>query len=165
MLQNINICGDFNTHSLLWGNKPANKAGKFIESWISNNAKLAVATLPNLNAYFNPKSDKFSTIVLQIESIDILNRIYIKIIDNLCMNHFAIVSSLNEPAKILPHILKYINTKACWTMFKNKLNDKIISLTHKSYTSLVTADMHAEVLASTLINIANPQDNTQENNP
>jgi exonuclease III len=54
MLKNIIICGDINAHSLLWGNKPANKAGKFIECSISNNNELAVATPPNLNTYFNP---------------------------------------------------------------------------------------------------------------
>ena len=45
VLENIIICGDFNAHSFLWGDKPANKAGKFIESWISNNTELAVLPL------------------------------------------------------------------------------------------------------------------------
>ena len=40
-------------------------------------------------------------------------------------------------------------------MFKNKLNDEIFSLPQESYISLVTADTHAEVLASILTNTAN----------
>ena len=155
MLKNIIICGDFNAHSLLWGDKPANKAGKLIERLISNNVDLAIATPPNLNTYFNPKSGKFSTIDLQIVSINILNKIYIKKIENLCTDHFAIVSSLNEPANILPHIPKYVNTKANWTMFKNKLNDEILSFTQNSHTSVATADTHAEVMTSILTNTAN----------
>ena len=97
----------------------------------------------------------FPHIDLQIVSINILNKIYIKKIYNLYSDHFAIVSSLNEPAKILPHIPKYINTKANWTMVKNKLNDEIPSLTQESHTSLVTADTHAEVMTSILTNTAN----------
>ena len=65
----------FNAHCLLWGDKPANKAGKLIERLISNIADLAIATPPNLNTYFNPKSGKFSTIDLHIVSINILNKI------------------------------------------------------------------------------------------
>ena len=84
-----------------------------------------------------------------------MNRIYIKIIDTLCSDHVAIVSLLNEPAKILPHIPKYISTKANWTKFKNKINGKISSLTQKSHTSFVTADTHAEVMTSILTNTAN----------
>jgi len=63
--------------------KPANKPGKFIESLISNNAELVVANPPNRNTYFNPKSGKFSTIDLQIVSINILNKVYINKIDTL----------------------------------------------------------------------------------
>ena len=122
---------------------------------ISNNADLAIATPPTLNTYFNPKSGKFSTINLQIVSIDILNKIYIKKIENLWSDHFAIVSSLNEPAKILPHIPKYVNTKANWTVFRNELNEKILSLTQKSHTSVVTADTYAEAMTSILTNTAN----------
>jgi len=97
------------------------------------------------------KSGKFSAIDLQIVSINILSNIYINRIDNLCKDRFAIVSSLNEPAKI--HNLKYINTKA--NRFKNKLIDEILSLAQESYVSLVTADTHAEVLTSILTNRAN----------
>ena len=87
-------------------------------------------------------------------SINILNKIYKKKIDNLCSDHFTIVSSLNKPAKILPHIPKYINTKANWTMFRNKVNDEILSLAQESHTSVVTADTHAEVMTSILTNTA-----------
>ena len=59
MLKNIIICGDFNAHNLLWGDKSSNKAGKFIESLMLNNSELRVAIPPNLNTYFNPKSAIF----------------------------------------------------------------------------------------------------------
>jgi hypothetical protein len=121
----------------------------------SNNNELAVATPPNLNTYFNPKSGSFSTIDLQIVSLNILNKIYINKIDSLCTDHFAIVCSLNEPAETLSHTSKYINTKANWPMFQNKLNDEITSFTQNSCISNATADTHAEVLASLLINTAN----------
>ena len=129
MLKNIIICGDFNAHSLLWRNKPANKAGKFIELMTSNNIELAVATPPNLNTYFNPKSGRFSTTDLQIVSLNILNKICINKIDSLCTDNFAIVCSLNEPAETRSHTSKYINTKENWSMFQNKLNDEITSFT------------------------------------
>ena len=75
------------------GYRPANKSGKFIEDLISNNTELAIAIPPNLNTYFNPKSGNFSTIDIQIVSINILNKIYIEKIDYICTDHFAIVSS------------------------------------------------------------------------
>ncbi|KAK2702211.1 hypothetical protein QYM36_019178, partial [Artemia franciscana] len=65
------------------------------------------------------------------------------------------LSSLNEPANILPHIPKYVNTKANWTMFRNKLNEDVLSLTLKSHTSVVTADTCAEAMTSILTNAAN----------
>ena len=103
----------------------------------------------------DPKSGKYSTIDQQIVSINILIKIYIKKIENLCTDHFAIVSSLNEPAKILPHIPKYVNTKANWTIFRKKLNDEILSFAQNSHTSVVTVDTHAKVMTSILTNTAN----------
>ena len=55
----------------------------------------------------------------------------------------------------MPHIPKYIITKANWTMFRNKLNDKILNLNQESNTSVVTADTHAEVVTSILTHTAN----------
>ena len=115
------------------GERAGKKAGKFFESLISNNTELAVATPPNLNTYLNPKSGKFSTIDQQIVSINILNKIYMKKIDNLCTDHSAIVFSLDEPAQIPPHIPKYINTKGNWTMFKYKPPTGIIYFTCNSW--------------------------------
>jgi hypothetical protein len=140
MLKNIIICGDFNAYSLLWGNKPANRAGKCIECLISNNNnELAGAIPPNLNTYFHPKSGSFSTIDLQIVSINIFNQIYINKIDSLCTDYFAIVCSLNEPAETLSHTY----------------TDEITSFTQNSCILNATADTCAEVLAFILINRAN----------
>ena len=90
------IYGDFYAHSLLWGDKPANKAAKFIECLISDNTELTIATPPSLSTYFDPKSGKFFTIDLQMVSINILNKILLKKINNLCTNPFAIVSSIKS---------------------------------------------------------------------
>ena len=88
-------------------------------------------------------------------SLNILNKICINKIDNLCTDHFVIVCSLNEPAETLSHTSKYTNTKANWSMFQNKLNDEITSFTQNSCILNSTADTHAEALASILINTAN----------
>ena len=60
MLKNIIICRDFSAHSLLWGDQPTNKAGKLIETLITNNTELAIATpLKSKYIFYHSSTDAF----------------------------------------------------------------------------------------------------------
>ena len=108
--------GDFNAHSILWGNDSTDSKGRTMENIISDNNLCLF--INKSKTYLHPANGAKISIDLIICSPDIFIDYSWQVLGDLCgSDHYPITIDSNEPNQIKRNV-KWIFSKANWVSFK-----------------------------------------------
>ena len=117
------IMGDFNAHSILWGNDSTDSKGRTMENIISDN-NLCLFNNKS-TTYLHPATGAKTSIDLTLSSPNIFIDYSWQVLDDVCgSDHYPIKIDSNEPSQIKRNA-RWIFNKADWVSFKELCKENI----------------------------------------